>query len=118
MNRHSLESELNKAGVKVLGWEFTLKCDNCGQRWEPFVGPDNESPAGVRPAYWRCPRGCNHAAQVDPQVEAATPRRVVVNNMTGVVCDEADFEDFRDFVISVSDTETLRPPRPKSSPPA
>ena len=109
MNRHLLEIELKKAGVKVLGWEFTLRCDTCGRRWEPFIPPDDESPIEVRSGYWKCPSGCNRAAKADPQVEAATPQRVVVNGMTGVVFDEADFKDFKDYVISVNETEAQRP---------
>ncbi len=110
MNRQLLESELKKAGVKVLGWEFTLRCDTCGRRWEPFIRPDDdESRIKVRPGYWKCPSGCNRAAKANPQVEAATPRCVVVNDMTGVVFDEEDFKDFKDYVISVNETEVQRP---------
>jgi len=110
MNRQLVESELKKAGIKVLGWDFTLRCDACGRRWEPFIHSDDESRIKVRPGYWKCLSGCNRAAKADPQVETVTPRRVVVNDTTGVVFDEEDFKDFKDYIISVNETEVQRPP--------
>ena len=109
MDRHLLEIELEKVCVRVLGWDFTLRCDTCGRRWERFIPPDDESPIEVRPGFWKCQSGCNRAARANPQVEAATPQRVVVNDMTGVVFDEEDFKDFKDYVISVNETEVQRP---------
>lgn len=107
MNRRVLESELKKVGVSMIGWGPILQCDACKQRWHPFTIPDDESFVEVQSGYWKCPNGCNQNARVNPQMEAVTPKQVVINDVPGIIFDEEDLREFEEFVRSMDITEIL-----------
>lgn len=53
--------ELEKFGVHI--WErrhtIILCCNNCNASWSPNLQMGGRLPRG----YWKCYRGCNHAAR-------------------------------------------------------
>jgi len=107
MNRRLLESELKKVGVTIIGWRSFLECDVCKQRWHPFASSDDESFVDVQSGYWKCPNGCNQNARVNPQMEAITPKHVVINDIPGMIFAEEDLSEFEKFVGSMDNTEIL-----------
>lgn len=105
MNRRFLEAELKKAGVTLEGWEAMLACDRCKQRWRPFTVVDGCSGCAVQPDYWKCPRGCNAAVGVNPQIENPAAEYVVISDIPGVVFAADDLREFEIFVKSIDNTE-------------
>ncbi len=50
--------ELKKVGVTIEDQErLRLRCDRCGERWQPMLRPGGKLPS----RYWQCPNGCNAA---------------------------------------------------------
>jgi len=110
MNREQLESELKRAHVSVNGWLPVLQCDICKRRWEPFATAVGDIAATARFDYWICPNRCNKAAKVPLEVKTAVPRYVVINDVPGMVFDDADYEEFDRYVRSMDATEVYNRP--------
>jgi hypothetical protein len=110
MNRDQLETELKRAHVSVNGWLPVLQCDICKQRWEPFAKAVGDNAQTARFDYWLCPNKCNENAIVPLEVKTAVPRYVVINDVPGMVFNDADFEEFNRYVRSMDATEIYNRP--------
>ena len=52
----ALARRLRKKAVAILNERnLLLKCEACGQVWQPMLKPGGKLHKG----YWRCPRDCN-----------------------------------------------------------
>jgi hypothetical protein len=108
MNRDKLESELKRAGVSLNGWLPVLQCDSCNKRWEPFaVAVDGPSAPTARFDYWMCPNKCNVNAEVGLEIKTAIPKYVLINDVPGMIFDDADLADFERYVRSMEATEVF-----------
>ena len=108
MNRSILESELKKVGITLNGWMPVFQCDTCKRRWEPFdrvdrvVGPAAPT---ARFDYWKCPNRCNATARVSREVQTATPKCVVINEIPGMIFGDEDLPEFHRYVRAMDATE-------------
>ncbi len=112
MNRSILETELKKVGISLFGWLPVLQCDVCKHRWAPFNPPSGVGPSISGPTtptarfdYWKCPNKCNETAQVGQEIQTATPRYVVLNDIPGMIFGDEDLSEFERYVHSMDLTE-------------
>ncbi len=105
MNRASLAKELKQAGVSLNGWMPVLRCDTCQRWWEPFAVRSGPAAPTARLDYWKCPNGCNAAAEVDAAARTVTPRHLVINGIPGMIFGDDDLPEFERYARSMDATE-------------
>ena len=105
MNRSILARELKSVGVSLNGWVPVLQCDACKRRWEPFHMVAGSSASTARLDYWKCPNNCNASAQMSGKAEAIIPRRVVINDIPGMIFGDEDLPEFERYARSMDATE-------------